>query len=1265
MTIKKNRRRGVVLSLTGQRKLEATRRQLEKTVNDGDRFTLEELSQRTQIAVSTITRVVDARIGVDKHTLDLVFAAFDLLLEQADYHKPGSESALPLIKESLDIPTPSSSSIPVTQVIDWGEAIDVSMFYGRSAEISTLATWIQQDKCRLIDLVGMGGIGKTALSVKLAQQLVTIKPPFEFIIWRTLRNAPPLELLLTDLIQVLSVRQENLLSVPIPTLLNRLLHYLRQHRCLVILDNGETLLQSGEFTGIYCQDYEDYGELFRQVGEIPHQSCVVLTSREKPETIANLEGITLPVRSFVLPGLLPTDSDRLFAAVGLSPSPLGRHKLTEVYSGNPLALKMVATSIREIFDGDVDAFLSEETTVFNGIRRLLDQQYQRLTAIERQVMTWLAIDRDWVTIAELQADIVPAATKQRLLETLESLARRNLIEQKNARFTQQPVVMEYMTEQLVNQICTEITNPTPNLQVAERSLSRSVCLSRSTLHSFNGYALTKTTVKEYICESQIRLILQPIASYLRDRVGSIEELEQQMQIVLQMVRRSEITGCSYGAGNLINLMSHLKLDLTGYDFANLTIRQAHLQNTPLHQVDLSGTHLIACRFAEPVTQPVSSAVSLDGESIAIGGQDGILQMWRVSTGQPLISVQAHTSYLFGLAFSPDGQTLVSGSIDGEIKFWDVHTGKCQKTWQKRGAWALAFSPDGQFLAAGSIDLDRSIYLWDWQTEAYFKILLGHSGPVSALAFAPRSKGNNRRQLMMVSAGQDCLVKIWDISSGECVNTLTEHTGQIWSVCFHPDGDCFATGSFDYSIKIWDLATGTCLQTLLGHTKQIYKVSFSPDGHLLASASSDLTVRLWDTATGKCLKVLHGHVGQVNAVDFIAGFDREGIWAAGQVIVSTGFDRTVRFWDVGRLPQDYIAEKDRDDARSLDPASISGHCIKTIQGGNCGILSLAIHPRGILASGGMSGAIDLWDRSSGECLQTFIVHNSGSWNVAFHFQGKLLASAGINGEVRIWEIDSGKCLHNLQTNHSSFMHTCDFSPQGYLICCSETDSTIRFWDYQTGECWRRIELEVESYILGLDFHPQGHYFVTAGNDDRLCWWDMESGKCFKIRAGNEGHVWDIAFHPQGHFFASVGGSSDVKIWDAETGECLSVLKGHMGVLGAVAFSPDGLILASGRSDRTIRLWDVATGACLRVLEGHTSGVTSVCFLDVDRSQPIEIQPQILASGSYDGTIRLWDVQTGECLKMFRPDRIYEGTNINGVTGLTTGELSTLKSLGAID
>ncbi|WP_245894132.1 WD40 repeat domain-containing protein [Chamaesiphon polymorphus] len=158
---------------------------------------------------------------------------------------------------------------------------------------------------------------------------------------------------------------------------------------------------------------------------------------------------------------------------------------------------------------------------------------------------------------------------------------------------------------------------------------------------------------------------------------------------------------------------------------------------------------------------------------------------------------------------------------------------------------------------------------------------------------------------------------------------------------------------------------------------------------------------------------------------------------------------------------------------------------------------------------------------------------------------------------------------------------------------------------------------------------------------------------------------MAFDPQGHLLATVGHDSSVKLWNADSGECYQTLCGHTGILGAVAFSPDGKILASGRSDLTIRLWDVSTEECFHVLTGHTSGVTSVCFLPVDPARPIETQPQILVSGSHDETIRLWDIKTGECVRMFRPDRLYEGMNIIGITGLTEGSIATLKSLGAVE
>ncbi len=183
---------------------------------------------------------------------------------------------------------------------DLREAPDISAFHGRRQELATLEHWILQEKCRLIALLGVGGIGKTALSVKFAKQ---VQERFEYIIWRSVRNAPPPEEILTELIQFLAPKQEASLPETLDGLVSPLLDHLRQHRCLVILDNYESILQEGVYAGEYRSGYESYTHLLRCIGEVHHQSCVVLTSREKPREVVQMEGSKLPVRSLQLSSL--------------------------------------------------------------------------------------------------------------------------------------------------------------------------------------------------------------------------------------------------------------------------------------------------------------------------------------------------------------------------------------------------------------------------------------------------------------------------------------------------------------------------------------------------------------------------------------------------------------------------------------------------------------------------------------------------------------------------------------------------------------------------------------------------------------------------------------------------------------------------------------------------------------------------------------------------------------------------------------------------
>ncbi len=336
---------------------------------------------------------------------------------------------------------------------DWGEAPDVSVFYGRRCELRTLEQWIVTQRCRLVAVLGMGGIGKTALATKVAVQ---VQQEFEYVIWRSLLHAPPLETLTRDLVAFVSDFQETSAEI------GRLIHYLRSRRCLLILDNMEAILEAGH-VGQFCSGYEGYGDLLRVMGETAHSSCLILTSREKPTEITASEGDNLPVRSLRLSG--SNEAARaLLCAKGLTGNETQKHQLCDRYGNNPLAVKIVATSIRDLFDGEIGAFLQQDTFVFNGIRRLLDQQFERLSPLEKSIMYWLAINREGTEIAELESDMEPSVSRGKLLEALEGLwgrvliekATPTLLEKQSVCYTQQPVVMEYVTERLVEQVWAEI-----------------------------------------------------------------------------------------------------------------------------------------------------------------------------------------------------------------------------------------------------------------------------------------------------------------------------------------------------------------------------------------------------------------------------------------------------------------------------------------------------------------------------------------------------------------------------------------------------------------------------------------------------------------------------------------------------------------------------------------------------------------------------------------------------------------------------------------
>jgi len=634
-------------------------------------------------------------------------------------------------------------------------------------------------------LLGMGGIGKTTLATIVVEQL---KDNFDYVFWRSLRNAPPFENILKDCIHFLSHQQQIDLPANVDGKISLLLEYLQSHRCLVVLDNFESVLQAGSHAGQYRKGYEGYGKLIRNIGERRHQSCLFLTSREKPKELVQLEGISSLTRSLKLLGVEQAEGQLILKDQDLFGSVETWKNLINLYSGNPLALKLVSAPIRDMFGGNIAEFLEQEESVFGDIHDLLRQQFQRISDKEREILYWLAIERELVSLDDLRENIIRLTSKGTLIEIIASLQRRSIIETSSTgRFTLQPVIMEYVTNQFVEKAYEEI--------------------NMGTFGVFGSHALIKAKAKDYVRHTQVRLILDPLLQRLQNTLGK-EETEKKLKSLIFLLRQSRPTNLEYVAGNVLNLLLQLKADLTGYDFSNLIVRQAYLQGATLPKVNFARSNLATSVFTNTFGCILSIAVSPNGELLAAGTVNGEIQLWQVDGGIQVFNCHGHIDWVNSVAFSTDGTLLASGSDDHTIRLWEVGTGQCLKTLRGHNnrVRSVAFSPRESILVSGSED--HTLQLWDISTGQSLAILRGHDSWVRSVAFSPDGR-------MIANGSEDQTIRLWEVSTGQCLHTLYGHTNKVFSVAFGPDGDVVASGSHDGTIKLWRVNTGECLRTLKG------------------------------------------------------------------------------------------------------------------------------------------------------------------------------------------------------------------------------------------------------------------------------------------------------------------------------------------------------------------------------------------------------------------------------------------------------------------
>ncbi len=569
--------------------------------------------------------------------------------------------------------------------------------------------------------------------------------------------------------------------------------------------------------------------------------------------------------------------------------------------------------------------------------------------------------------------------------------------------------------------------------------------------------------------------------------------------------------------------------------------------------------------------------------------------------------QIHSDSITYLSFSPDQKWLASASKDKTVKLWSVDKRFNPSENDKSSITRVKYSPDDKTIAIGHADNTVELQQQDGTKSTPFP------ADSSILSFSPNGK------TLATGSTEDVVTLLRP--DGRKV-PLRGHINNIQSLNFSPDGQLIVVVSGNNKVELWR-SDGTFLKTLTGYTKSIKIIKFSPDSQIISAISGDHVV-LW-YRDGSLIKTLPAHTQEVK--DLVVSPN-------SQFIASFGNYNQVDFWR-------------RD-----------GSFIKTLEGHTDRVTSVSFSPDSQTIASVSSGygrpensEIRLWQSKDGS--QSKIIENYGIQKVSFSPNGKTIASINADSTVKLWSLE-GNPLGTLK--HNSKINSLSFSTDSKMVATASDDATVKLWISNDGTFNNRTSTQKDlrghtDAVTSVSFSPDGKTLSSASRDNTVRLWRSSNGFLIKsLPEPSDGDKTDnvnnhlVSFSRDGKLITSVSGDRSsgrstrsnytVKLWRSSDGKLLNSLTGRSdyGSINSgddwsvafknVSFSTNGKVVAIASRNHAINLWHL-DGTLKATLTGNNNWVNSVSFSPKDET---------IASGSDDGTIKLWRSSDGKFLKL---------------------------------